>query len=153
MPFELITFLGSAILGAIKSMIMLRMKSKSRIAEAQLQALNAQAKIRKEVREHDDKGFKFTRRFIAVTITLAVVALPILSPYLSMYSYLFSDFPLPYLPVTFGYTELSQGFWPFVADQDVTKWVVFDNGLIITPFHTNLMAAVVGFYMGDNAKQ
>jgi hypothetical protein len=152
MPFELITFLGSAILGAIKSMIMLRMKNKAQLAEAQMAALNARAKIRQEVREHDDKGFKWTRRFIAILIAVCVMALPILSPYISMYSYLFSDFPMPYLPITFGYTELVQGFWPFVADQETTKWVAFDSGLVITPFHTHMMSAVVGFYMGDSNK-
>jgi hypothetical protein len=152
MPFELITFLGSAILGAIKSMIMLKMKNKANLAEAQLLALNARAKIRQEVREHENKGFAFTRRFMVITAVMCIVALPIFAPLLSMYSYLFSDFPFPSIPVTFGYTELVQGFWPFLSDQDTTKWVTSENGILITPFHTHLIMSAWGFYLGDSNK-
>ena len=149
MPLELFTFLGSALLGGIKTIIMMKIKKNSQHKEAQLLALNARAKVQQTAREHDDKGFKITRRIIALTVVFCVILLPFLSPYVSMYSYLFADFPLPYIPITFGYTQLEPGLWPFTSDVDLTKWVIFDKGFVITPFHTHMMSAITGFYFGE----
>lgn len=148
-PLELFTFLGSAVLGSIKSICLFKMKKNAQRKEAELQAMNARAKIQHEVRKHDDKGFKVTRRIIALTTVFCVIGLPFLSPYLSMISYMFFDFPLPYVPISFGYTQLDPGFWPFTSDVNLTKWVVFDKGFVITPFHTHMMSAITGFYFGE----
>ena len=152
MPLELFTFLGSAILGAIKTFMMMKMKNNANLAEAQLLAMNARAKINKDLRQHGDKGFKLTRRIIALTVIFAVVLLPLMAPYFSMYSYLFSDFPFPSIPVTFGYTELQPGLWPFTSDVDLIKWYESDNGFTITPFHTHMSMAIVGFFFGEHSK-
>jgi hypothetical protein len=152
LPLEIFTFLGGTLIGGIKSIIMLKIKKGAQIREAELLAMNSRAQIRKEIREHGDDGFRITRRIIALTLTFCVILLPFVAPYLSMFSYLFADFPFPAIPVTFGYTQLDPGLWPFTSDVNLTKWVSFDTGFVITPFHTHMLSAISGFYFGERQK-
>lgn len=149
-PFEIITFLVSNIMGGLISGWKLKTKANMRLEEAKLAALNARAKVAKEIREHDDKGFKITRRFIAISACFAILILPSISPLISMFAYLYAEFPYPIIPVTFGYTQLDPGLWPFTSDVNITKWYENYTGFLITPWHTHLISAIWGYYFGSS---
>jgi hypothetical protein len=146
-PLELVTLLGSTLVGGALKIWGMKAKYKAESDQATLTALNSQAKITKDVREYNNKGFQWTRRFIAVTATVAIVALPIILP---AFLYLFSSAGFAYFPITFGYTESLGGFWPFTEAKDVVKWTTVNSGILITPFHTHMMAAINGMYFGGS---
>lgn len=145
-PLELITLIGSTLIGGILKIWGMKAKYKAQKDQATLSALNAQAKITKDAREYGNKGFQWTRRFIAISAVLSIVVLPILAP--AIISLL--PVGIPYFPITFGYTELTGGFWPFTDAKDIINWKTIEGGILITPFHTHMMAAINGMYFGGS---
>ena len=145
-PLELITLLGSTLIGGLLKIWGMKSKFKAQKDQATLSGLNAQAKIQKEAREYENKGFQWTRRFIAISATVSIVVLPILIP--AVISFL--PVGIPYFPITFGYTELQGGFWPFTESKEIIKWYDIEQGILITPFHTHMMAAINGMYFGGS---
>lgn len=141
-PLELITFIGSTLIGGVLSLLSMRSKAKADQEAATLKALNAQAEITKEAREHNDKGFLITRRFIAISCTISIIVLPLIMPYF-----------IPSIPIMLGYTELNPGFWPFTSDVNEVIWRSVDEGIMITPFHTHMMSAISGMYFGTSLKR
>lgn len=147
-PFEIVTFLASTILGGITSIWKMKVQSNARLEEAKLAAMNDKARVTREIREHEDKGFKVTRRIIAISATFSVLVLPVVAPFISMMSYLYADYPFPHIGMTFGYTQLDPGLWPFTSDVELTKWFINEKGILITPWHTHLISAIWGYYFG-----
>jgi len=145
-PFELISFLGSAVIGGIMKIASMKSKAKAQTELATLQALNAKAKITKEAREYANEGFQITRRIIALAATFSIIVLPILASVI--YPFWFPFEIDGGIPITFGYTEAIGGFWPFTEPKDITKWTTVQSGILITPFHTHLMSAITGMYFG-----
>lgn len=139
----------STVVGGVFKLIATRMENQKQLEEAKLRALNAKATVTKDAREYENKGFQFTRRIIALTMTLCVVALPYFSVlwYQSMYPLtILNDGAQP--SVWFGYETIKSGFWPFTSDTTVTNWQEF-KGLVITPWHTDMFAMIMGLYFGN----
>ena len=139
MPFEMITMLGSTVLGGVMSIWSQSIKAK----QAEQKMLLARAKVQteafKEAREYDNVGFQWTRRIIALTAIFAIVVLPKILPLID-----------PQAQVIVGYTEWNPGFL-FFEGKDVIKWVpMAHRGIVITPLDTNLVAAIVGLYFGGS---
>jgi hypothetical protein len=131
-PFEIITMLGSTLLGGLMSVW-----AESRKAKAEQQKLLI---ARKQSLDHGlkDKGFAWTRRIIALTSIFAIVLLPKL---VAVY--------YPDVNVTVGYTIWNPGFWFFTEGKEVFDWVTFE-GLVITQLDTNLVSAIIGMYFGGS---
>ena len=139
MPFEMITMLGSTVLGGVMSIWSQSIKAK----QAEQKMLLARSKVQtaafKEAREYDNKGFQWTRRIIALIAVFAIVLLPKLMPVLS-----------PDTSVIVGYLEFKPGFL-FIEGKEVMKWVpMAARGVVITPLDTNLVAAITGLYFGGS---
>ena len=139
-PFEIITMLGSTLLGGLMSVW-----AESRKAKAEQQKLlitrgEFDMKARKQSLDHGlkDKGFAWTRRIIALTSIFAIVLLPKL---VAVY--------YPDVNVTVGYTFWNPGFWFFTEGKEVFDWVTFE-GLVITQLDTNLVSAIIGMYFGGS---
>ena len=137
LPVEMITMLGSSILGGVMSMWSQSIKAK----QEQQKLLMARAKFQMDeidkARKFDNKGFQWTRRIIALTAVFFIIAFPKLVP-------VFTD-----IPVILTWTELQPGFW-FLIEQ---KEIVMDkihNGVVITPLDTHLMSAIIGLYFGGS---
>ena len=96
-----------------------------------------QAETVKSAREYDNAGFQWTRRIIALTAIFAIVVLP---KVVAVF--------YPEISVTVGYTQFKPGFF-FVPEKEVMQWVAL-KGLVITPFDTNLVGAIVGMYFGGS---
>ena len=139
MPFEMITMLGSTVLGGIMSIWSQSIKAKQAEQKMLLQRAEVQTAAFKEAREYENVGFQWTRRIIALTAIFAIVVLPKILPLIS-----------PDAHVIVGYTEWKPGFL-FFEGKDVIKWVpMAHRGIVITPLDTNLVAAIVGLYFGGS---
>ena len=139
----------STVVGAIFKLIATKMENSRALEEAKLKALNAQAVVTEAAREFRSKGFEFTRRFIAITMTIFVIAVPYLAVLWYQWMY-----PIDivtqglYPPIIFGYETINSGFWPFTSDTTTTTWKEF-TGLVITPWHTDMFSVVMGLYFGN----
>ena len=138
-PFEMITMLGSTVLGGVMSIWSQSIKAKQAQQKMLLQRAEVQTKAFKEAREYENVGFQWTRRIIALTAIFAIVVLPKILPLID-----------PQAQVIVGYTEWKPGFL-FFEGKEVMQWVpMAQRGIIITPLDTNLVAAIIGLYFGGS---
>ena len=98
MPFEMITMLGSTVLGGVMSIWSQSIKAKQAEQKMLLARAEVQQKGFKEAREYGNEGFQWTRRIIALTAVFAIVLLPKLMPVLQ-----------PDVTVIVGYLEFNTG--------------------------------------------
>ena len=139
MPFEMITMLGSTILGGVMSIWSQSKKAKQAEQKMLLARADKQAKLFKEAREYENPGFQWTRRIIALTAVFAIVLFPKLLPLLQ-----------PDASVIVGYLEFKPGFL-FIPEKEIMKWITLSsNSLVITPLDTNLVSAIIGLYFGGS---
>ena len=139
MPFEMITMLGSTVLGGVMSIWSQSIKAKQAEQKMLLARADVQQKGFKEAREYATEGFQWTRRIIALTAVFAIVLLPKLMPIFQ-----------PDVSVIVGYLEFKPGFF-FLPEKEIMKWVTLSsNSVVITPLDTNLVAAIIGLYFGGS---
>ena len=136
-PFEIITMLGSTLLGGLMSLWSQSIKAKQAQQKMLMERAKFQQKAVKDAREYDNKGFQWTRRIIALTAIFSIVVLP------KVVAIFYPD-----ISVTVGYTEFRPGFL-FFSEKEVLKWRAL-QGLVITPLDTNLVGAIVGMYFGGS---
>lgn len=137
-PTELITLIGSSMLGGIMRLWGASLQSKHIIQTLQLQALTAKAEIITKAREYDNPSFQWTRQLIALTCVFSVILLPKILPVL-----------MPDVAIYFGYPEIQPGFLFFSSDIEKMQWAQL-KGLVITPLDTHLLSAIVGLYFGSS---
>ena len=137
LPVEMITMLGSSVLGGVMTVWGQSIKAK----QAEQKMLLARGKFQmdaiEKARQYDNKGFQWTRRIIALTAVFFIIVWPKIVP-------VFFD-----VSVFLTWTELSRGFF-FLIEQ---KEMLVDRkfaGVVITPMDTHLMAAIVGLYFGGS---
>jgi hypothetical protein len=136
-PFEIITMLGSTILGGLMSLWSQSIKAKQAQQAMLMERAKFQAETVKDAREYENVGFQWTRRIIALTAIFSIVVFP------KVVAVFF-----PEVSVTVGYTEFRPGFF-FVPEKEVMAWKQM-YGLVITPLDTNLVGAIVGMYFGGS---
>ena len=135
-PFELITMLGSGLLGGIMTLWGMKLKAELQRQDYMLKAAQLRNKAVDKARQVNTPEFSFTRRTIAISAVLAIIVLPKLAA-------LF----FPDTPVLVGYTEFNPGFWFFTDGREVIKWQPA-AGFVITPLDTHLVSAITGLYFG-----
>jgi len=139
MPFEMITMLGSTMLGGLMTVWSQSIKAKQSEQKMLLARADKQAEIFKEAREYENVGFQWTRRIIALTAVFSIVVLPKILPLID-----------PQAQVIVGYTEFKPGFL-FFEGKEIMKWVpMAHRGIVITPLDTNLVSAIIGLYFGGS---
>ncbi len=135
-PLELITMLGSSLLGGFMTMWSQNMKAKQEAFQRAIDGLAAQSKATDEARRYENKGFQITRRIIALSAIGAIIVWPKVVPVF-----------WPDLPVIVGWTEWNPGFLFFSEGTEDTVWKNM-KGLVLTPLDTHLVSAIVGLYFG-----
>ena len=137
LPVEMITMLGSSVLGGVMTVWGQSIKAK----QAEQKMLLARGKFQMEsieaARKYENTGFQWTRRIIALTAVFFIIVWPKIVP-------VFFD-----VSVFLTWTELSRGFF-FLIEQ---KELLVDRkfaGVVITPMDTHLMSAIVGLYFGGS---
>ena len=140
LPLELITMLGSTVLGGVMSIWGQSMKMKQEQNKMLMERANANAGFVAEARNagKNDKHFAWTRRLIALSAVFAIIVLPKLVAVF-----------YPEVAVYVGYTEIQTGFFDFIfgPGEEVVKWK-YAQGFVITPLDTHIVSAIVGLYFG-----
>ena len=137
LPVEMITMLGSSVLGGFMTIWGQSIKAKQEEQKMLLARSNNQMKHISEARTYENKGFQFTRRIIALPAVFYIIVWPKIVP-------VFFD-----VSVFLTWTEFSRGFL-FLIEQ---KEMLVDRqyaGVVITPMDTHLMASIIGLYFGGS---
>ena len=98
LPVEMVTMLGSSILGGVMSIWSQSIKAKQEEQKMLLERANFQMKSVEGARAYENKGFQWTRRIIALTAVFFVIAWPKIVPVLLD------------IPVILTWTEFKPGF-------------------------------------------
>jgi len=137
LPVEMITMLGSSVLGGFMSIWGQSIKAKQDEQKMLLARADAQMSYIDKARTYENKGFQWTRRIIALTAVFFIIGWPKIVP-------VFFD-----TSVYLTWTEFTRGFLFLIESKEVVMDKTF-NGLIITPLDTHLMSAIVGLYFGGS---
>ena len=137
LPVEMITMLGSSLLGGFMSIWGQSIKAKQDEQKLLLARADNQMKHIEKARTYDNKGFQWTRRIIALTAVFMVIAYPKLVPVLFD------------VPVILTWTEFTNGFLFLIEKKEILMDKSF-AGVVITPLDTHLMSAIVGLYFGGS---
>ena len=137
LPVEMITMLGSSLLGGFMSIWGQSIKAK----QAEQKMLLARGKFQMaeidKARKYENTGFQWTRRIIALSAVFAIIVWPKMVP-------VFFD-----TSVWLTWTEFSRGFLFLIEKKEIVMDKEF-FGVVITPLDTHLMSAIVGLYFGGS---
>ena len=140
LPLELITMLGSTVLGGVMSVWGQSIKAKEAQQKMLMERASFNAKQVAMARDagKNDKHFALTRRLIALSSVFAIIVLPKLVAVF-----------YPEVSVIVGYTEIQAGFLDFIfgPGEEMVKWK-YAQGFVITPLDTHIVSAIVGLYFG-----
>lgn len=140
LPLELITMLGSTVLGGVMSIMGQRMKAQQEQQKMLMQRAEFNRSAVNDAREagKTDTHFAWTRRLIALSAVFAIIVLP------KLVAVWYPD-----VSVIVGYSEMQTTFWGmlFGGDTEVVKWQAA-RGFVITPLDTHIVSAIVGLYFG-----
>ena len=135
LPVEMITMLGSSLLGGVMTIWGQSIKAKQEEQKMLLARAETQMSFVEKARTYENKGFQWTRRIIALTAVFFIIAWPKLVPVLFD------------VPVILTWTEFTNGFLFLIEKKEILLDREF-LGLVITPLDTHLMSAIVGLYFG-----
>jgi len=135
-PLELVTMLGSSLLGGFMTLWSQNLKAKQEAFQRAIDGLAAQSKATDEARRYENRGFQLTRRIIALSAIGAIIVWPKVVPVF-----------WPDMPVVVGWTEWTPGFLFITEGGEDTVWKTM-KGLVLTPLDTHLVSAIVGLYFG-----
>ena len=133
LPVEMITMLGSSLLGGFMSIWGQSIKAKQDEQKMLLARADNQMKHINAARTYENKGFQWTRRIIALTAVFSIIAWPKIVP-------VFFD-----TSVWLTWTEFSRGFLFLIEKKEIVMDKEF-FGVVITPLDTHLMSAIIGLY-------
>ena len=139
LPLELITMLGSTVLGGVMSIWGQSIKAKEAQQKMLMERANFNAQQVNTAREagKTDKHFAWTRRLIALSAVFSIIVLP------KLVAVWYPD-----VSVYVGYTEATGGplAWLFGPAESI-QWKMA-KGFVITPLDTHIVSAIVGLYFG-----
>lgn len=137
-PFELISLLGSAVLGGVLQIWQQSIAAKKEARLMEIKLLNAKAQPIEQARQYRSKSAEKVRGIIAIMTVFSVVLLPKLAAIF-----------FPTLNVMVGYMEWHPE-WIFGIREgyEAIGWKTILGGLVITPLDTILLSSLAGFYFG-----
>jgi len=139
LPLELITMLGSTVLGGVMSIWGQSIKAKQENNKMLMERANFNAEQVNLARTagQTDKHFAWTRRLIALSAVFAIIVLPKLVAVF-----------YPEINVIVGYTEVEGGIINWIlGGNETVRWQAA-SGFVITPLDTHIVSAIVGLYFG-----
>lgn len=138
LPLELITMLGSAMVGGMLKIWGMKNETQRMQGGMMIQAMKHESGGFKEAREFRNARFEVTRQLIALACIFAVIVLPKILVFID-----------PTIPVSMGWTEFKPGFLFFTEQKEVMAWhTINQGGLVITPLDTHTVYSIMGLYMG-----
>lgn len=140
LPLELITMLGSTVLGGVMSVWGQSIKAKQEQNKMLMQRAEFGRAAVADARNagKNDKHFAWTRRLIALSAVFSIIVLPKL---VAVW--------YPEVSVIVGYSEIQGGFLKnlFGNSSEIVHWKAA-QGFVITPLDTHIVSAIVGLYFG-----
>ena len=134
LPIEVVTMLGSSLFSGVMTMWSQSTKDQMEFNKLALQANQQQHKQQVE-QIKVDKGFTWTRRFIALAITIGALA-------------------MIFLPAILGsgtvieLTNETKGLFGLFSDKEVVYETV--KGFVVPDWFSSAFTAVVGLYFGNS---
>ncbi len=127
---------GAAVLGIAAKVIGLQMAARHERDLALIGARDDKFKQIDKARQYNPPIAAAIRATIALVALMAVIVWPLVVPVF-----------WPATPVTFSWVTVHASWFGFGGGKGLTWHTV--HGLAITPVHTQLVAAVTGFYLGS----
>ncbi len=142
-PLEIITMLGSALLGGVLKLMGMKRQAEIEQNKALLSFAKIGTEDRKSARLIQIPSVQITRRFIAIIIVLAYVMPKALAAIAILFPELGAKVPEAY------YCYMEEPF-KFLFFQGTDKLACEPmNTLSVTPLDSHILYAIVGFYFGS----
>ena len=135
-PTEIITFTVSTAIGAWIKLKNKQMEAQSHQADLWAKQAGVVVEDRQRARDFLPAGGPWVRRIIVVAVLFAVFIAP----------FILAAF-FPQTPVFYAYAEKSRGFFFLFQSVDRLRFEEM-AGYVILPVHTQMAAAISGFYFG-----
>ena len=135
-PTEIITFTATTAIGAWIKLKSKQMEVQKHNADLWAQKAGVLMEDRSKAREFIPPGGPVVRRIIVMSVLFAVFIAP----------FILAAF-FPQTPVFFAYAQESRGFLFLLESIDKMEFQQM-SGYVILPVHTQMAAAISGFYFG-----
>jgi len=133
---EILNLLIGTILGGVFKLIAQSQANHQRLFENALKANQAADASADLAAKRGGAGGEWTRRLIVVAVLFTVFLAP----------FILAAF-IPAAPIFYAWNESSGGFW-FLKSATDRLHVVRVDGFTLLPIHTQMAAAISGFYFG-----
>ncbi len=137
-PMELISMLGSTLLGGAMSILSQRGQVEAEKQKMLMQRAGFAAKQTDKARAVSDPHTKHTRRWIALMCVFSIIVVPIVAP-------IFTDVNVAYQIVT----EADSGWWIFGSTYE-TSYFEQGNTVFITNLQSHTIFSIIGLYFGGS---
>ena len=137
-PMELISMLGSTLLGGAMSIMAQKAQAEADREKALMERAKFTARQTDKARKVTDPHTKHTRRWIALMCVFSIIVVPIVAP-------IFTDINVIY-QVT---TEVDSGWWIFGSSYETTVWKE-GTGIFITSLQSHTIFSIIGLYFGGS---
>ena len=137
-PMELISMLGSTLLGGAMSIMAQKAQAEAEREQALMARANFAARQTDKARKVSDPHTKHTRRWIALMCVFSIIVVPIMAP-------IFVDINVIY-QVT---TQVDSGWWIFGSSYETTVWKE-GSGIFITSLQSHTIFSIIGLYFGGS---
>jgi len=137
-PMELISMLGSTVLGGVMSIMAQKGQAEAERQKMLMQRADFAAKQTDKARDVKDAHTKHTRRWIALMCVFSIIVVPIVAP-------IFTDVNVAYQIVT----EMESGWWIFGSTYE-TSYFEQGNTVFITNLQSHTIFSIIGLYFGGS---
>jgi len=137
-PMELISMLGSTVLGGVMSILAQKGQAEQEKQKMLMQRAGFAAKQTDKARDVKDAHTKHTRRWIAFMCVFSIIVVPIMAP-------IFTDVNVIYQIVT----EADSGWWIFGSTYETSVWKE-GNSIFITNLQSHTIFSIIGLYFGGS---
>ena len=137
-PMELISMLGSTVLGGIMSIMAQKGQAEAERQKMVIARAGFAAKQTDKARDVKDAHTKHTRRWIALMCVFSIIVVPIIAP-------IFTDVNVIYQIVT----EADSGWWIFGSTYETSVWKE-GNSIFITSLQSHTIFSIIGLYFGGS---
>ena len=137
-PMELISMLGSTVLGGVMSIMAQKGQAEAERQKMLMARADFAAKQTDKARDVKDPHTKHTRRWIALMCVFSIIVVPIVAP-------IFTDVNIAYQIVT----EADSGWWIFGSSYE-TSYFEQGNTIFITNLQSHTIFSIIGLYFGGS---
>lgn len=137
LPSELVSLFGSSLFGSTVRLLSFSLMAHHKERLFKLYRKKITMASIDQARKIPQSGLQITRRTIALLAVFSIILLPKL---ITIFK--------PEIPITIGYSQLSDGFLFFSSASEKIRWSQL-HGLVITPLDTHILSAIIGLYFGS----